>query len=394
MKASSTRARPAAPTAPRKRPPSTAAQHIFVTGYPGFLAKRLVRQLQARLPLAHLALLVHEQQRSAAMVDLQALADPLRVRIISGDVSKMDLGLSGQELASLAKTTLIFHLAGIQRADAPAKEYDSVNVDGVRNVLAVARELPLLTRVVHFSSCLVSGTREGVITEDELDCQQQFRTPYEASKFRGERLMRAAMTDLPITVLRPSLVVGSTQTGEIDRFDGVYAMGLLVVSSPVAVALPLPGPGTAPLNLVPVDFVTRACVQLAQDPRAASMTYHIVDPNPLSARHVYDLIAKRAGKRVAKNALGSSIASRLTARALRLPGVERLSKRRLPVLDLLDRFVVYNCANTLAHLEGTQIVCPRFDTYVDKLMAYVSDALKKERTARRSAQLHADPYDG
>lgn len=365
------------------------AKHVLLTGYPGFIAKRLLRRLFAEMPRARFTVLVEDDRREEAEKDVAALGAERqkRVRIATGDVSKMDVGLAGLEIESLHDVTHVFHLAGVQRVDAPPQLLESVNVSGTRNMLSLARELPRLERFVHFSSCLVSGDREGVITEDELDEGQRFRTFYEETKLRGEKLARAAMKDLPITVVRPSIVVGSSETGEIDRFDGVYQIAILVVTSPVSVPLPLPGPGSAPLNLVPVDFVTKAVARLAVDPRAAGGTFHIVDPNPLSARHVYELIAKRAGKKVPRNTLGSSLA----AQVLKLPIVEKLSRRQLPQLSALDRFVVYNCAGTLSLLDGTGITCPRFDTYVDKLMSFVTDSMRRERTS--VAAPPADPLD-
>lgn len=365
------------------------AKHVLVTGYPGFIAKRLLRRLFEEMPRARFTVLVEEPRRDEAEKDIAALGTERsrRVRVATGDVSKMDVGLAGLEIAALHDVTHIFHLAAVQRIDAPPQLLETVNVTGTRNMLALARELPRLERFVHFSSCLVSGDREGVITEDELDEGQRFRTFYEETKLRGEKLARAAMKDLPVTIVRPSIVVGSSETGEIDRFDGVYQIAILVVTSPLSVPLPLPGPGSAPLNLVPVDYVTNAVARLAVDPRAVGGTFHIVDPNPLSARHVYELIAKRAGKKVPRGTLGSSLA----AQVMKLPIVEKLSRRQLPQLSALDRFVVYNCAGTLSLLDGTGISCPRFDTYVDKLMAFVTDSMRRERTKRPSAS--ADPLD-
>lgn len=366
-----------------------AGMHALITGYPGFISKRLLRRLLTDLPRARFTLLVEENRRGEAEADVASLGDKAkRVRMATGDVSRMDLGLAGLEIDALQDVTHIFHLAAVQRVDAPPEILEAVNVTGVRNVLALAKELARLERVVHFSSCLVSGDREGVITEDELDVGQRFHTFYEETKLRGEKLMRAAMKDLPITVVRPSIVVGSSDTGEIDRFDGVYALAILVVASPVSVPLPLPGPGTAPLNLVPVDFVTKAVARLALDPRAKGGTFHIVDPNPLSARHVYELIAKRAGKKVPSGTLTSSLA----ARVLKLPGISRLSRGRLPQLSAFDRFVVYNCSATLSLLDGTGVACPRFDTYVDKLMGFVTDSMKRERTRQRE-RVAVDPLD-
>ena len=72
---------------------------------------------------------------------------------------------------------------------------------------------------------------------------------------------------------------------------------MLIVSSPLDVHLPLPGRGSAPLNLVPIDFVVDAAVALSRDPRAAGGTFHLTDPAPFSARAVYELVAQRAERR-------------------------------------------------------------------------------------------------
>ena len=99
----------------------------------------------------------------------------------------------------------------------------------------------------------------GVIAEDELDRGQDFRNAYEETQVPGGEA-GAARGDarLPVTIYRPSSVVGDSRTGEIDRFEGPYYLGILLVTSPLVVPLPLPGNGVAPLNVVPVDFVVEA----------------------------------------------------------------------------------------------------------------------------------------
>jgi nucleoside-diphosphate-sugar epimerase len=396
------------------------AQHALVTGWPGFVARPLVRRLLAEQPRGRVTCLVEDARRGAAEAALAALPsrDRKRVRLAYGDVRKMDLGLAGLEIDALADVTHVFHLAGIQSSQADARLLQAVNVDGVRNTLSLARELPALQRFVHFSSCFVAGDREGVILEEELDDVPANRSPYEDSKMRGEQLARAAMADLPVTVVRPSIVVGDSATGEIDRFDGVYAMGILVVTSPIGVALPLPGPGLGPLHVVPVDYLTRAVVHLANDPRAAGGTFHVVDPNPLSARMVYSLVARQAGKKVPaarkarKPSLASSLASSLAlsvaarrasavasslagsvagslAQTFPGAGLDRV-KRSVPAVEMFDRFVVFNAAHTAQLLAGTDIVCPRFDTYVDALVRFVRDSLREERQA--AAPVVPDPF--
>ncbi len=396
----------------------------LLTGYPGFVAKPLLRRLLDEHPKGKFTVLVEDGRKKAAEDDLAVLgaADRKRVRIAVGDVRKMDLGLAGLEIEALSDTTHLFHLAGIQSAHADRALLTAVNVDGVRNTLALAKELPKLRRFVHFSSCFVAGDRPGVVLEEQLETPASNRTPYEESKMRGEKLARAAMADLPITIVRPSVVVGDSISGAVDRFDGVYAMGILIVTSPLSVPLPLPGPGLAPLHLVPVDYLTRVVAHIADDERAVGKTFHVVDPNPMSARQVYELVAARAGKKPAslpkalRSALTSSLLSAASQRgsaafsafasqatslidalsfngAGKGPRMENVKKSAATV-ELFDRFVIFNAANTAALLSGTDILCPRFDSYVDALVKYVKDSLREERRtaqASRASRSQTDP---
>lgn len=398
--ARTTKTRPKRTTTTTTTTSAAAPMSFFLTGFPGFISKRLLRRLLADDDAATGTCLVEESRRQDAEAELARLApaDRERVRLAVGDVRKMDLGLAGLELKALADTTHIFHLAGIQSATAGPELLQAVNVDGVRNILTLARELPALKRLVHLSSCFVSGDRQGVVLEEHLDDIPARRSAYEESKFQGERLMRAAMTSLPIAVVRPGIVVGDSETGEVDRFDGVYAMGILVVTSPIGVPVPLPGPGLAPLHIIPVDYLTAVVARIAHDSDADGKTFHVVDPNPLSARMIYDLIARRSGKKsgapAAPSVFSSSMAASLAAHRIsafaaqlgpvlgRLPGLDRV-RRSAAAVEHFDRFVLYNASNTAQLLAGTDIICPRFDTYVDTLVKFVKDALRAERQSKR-----------
>ena len=68
-----------------------------------------------------------------------------------------------------------------------------------------------------------------------------------------------------------------------------------------------------------------------------------------------------------------------------VPGLERV-RRGAAAVELFDRFVLYNAANTTQLLAGTDILCPRFDSYVDTLVRFVKDSLREERQTRRRVQ--------
>jgi thioester reductase-like protein len=359
----------------------------FVTGYPGFIGKRLVHRLAAQQGGgARLVLLVQPQNARAAAHELAQAG--VAAELLEGDIQQMHLGLSGAEFKALARdVTDVWHLAARTTAEGRA-ELRAVNVEGTRNVLDLASAAPRLRRLNHFSTALVSGDRVGVILEEELAAGQRFHTPYEETKFQAELLVRRAQADLPATIYRPSIVVGDSRTGEIDRFEGPYALGILLVASPLAVPLPLPADAVAPLNVVPVDFVVEAALSIAENPAAAGRTVHVVDPSPLSARRVYEMIAARAGKRLPPVSLPARVVEALLA----LPLVERLARGHRPAIASVNQLAIYNCRNLLELLDGTGIQCPPITGYLDRLIEFVQATFARRRGQAQEVEAD-DPLD-
>ena len=300
-------------------------RHALITGFPGFIARRLVKKLLTADDELGITALVEEHQLATARQTLDGLIEsstgdiPVagRIDLIVGDITAMDAGLSGPEFKAITeRVTEIYHLAAVRAVDAAQRTAEAVNVHGTQNVLGLAKAAPRLERFVHFSSAYVSGDRQGVIMEDELELGQSFRNAYEATKYRAEVLVRRAASRLPVTIIRPAGVVGDSRTGEVDRFDSVYNLGMLLVASPVAVPVPLAGEGRAPLNLVPVDYVVDASHAIVADPSSVGQTFHVVDPNPLPARRVYEAIAARAGRKLPRY----RVPPNLTKALLRFPG--------------------------------------------------------------------------
>jgi nucleoside-diphosphate-sugar epimerase len=361
--------------------------YAFVTGYPGFIGKRLVKYLAQENPDGHIALLVQpkfvkEAQQYASRIQ------GAQIEILAGDIVDMHLGLSGGEFQRLTRdTTHIFHLAAISYLGMPRETARKVNVEGTRNVLEMARACPKLKRLVHFSTCYVSGDRVGVVAEDELDAGQSFRNAYEETKFEAEKLVQKARSKLPITIIRPSTVVGDSRTGEIDRFEGPYYLGMLLVMSPLVLPLPLPGNGVAPLNVIPVDFAVEATWSFAQNPKAIGKTVHLVDPNPMSARRVYELIAERANKKLPR----FTLSARATDLFLRLPGVEKLARPQRAAIHYVNHLALYNCHTALELLDGTGVRCPPLNTYLDKLIDYALETWKARKD--KEADEVDDPLD-
>lgn len=353
-----------------------AERHAFVTGFPGFIARRFVPKLLASDDSVRVTVLAESAQHEAATAAIREIEAHsstgfgARVRLLSGDVTAMDVGLSGPEFRDvIEQTTEVIHLAAVHRLGVERHVAERVNVVGTRNMLELARGMKQLERFVHFSSAYVSGNRQGVVLEEELDCGQDFRNAYESTKHRAEALVRDAMSGLPITVIRPSAVVGDSRTGEVSRIDGIYTVGILLAASPVPI--PLPGQGSAPLNLVPVDYLIDAVHAITERADSIGKTFHVVDPNPLSVRHVYDRVADAMGR--AHTAPRYGLSPNLTKALLRIPRLERIAPLSHEFVDYLNTMVFYNSRNTADALEGSGLRCPPFDSYVQNLIRYVRD---------------------
>ena len=362
---------------------------VFVTGWSGFIGRRLVHRLGEVLDRERdrLVLLTRAPRLDEAAAELAALG--LEGEALEGDVTKMHLGLSGAEYKRVAAhVTEIWHLAGLYDLSADAATLRAVNLEGTRLVLELARAAPRLARLHHFSTAYVSGDREGVILEDELDMGQGFHDPYERAKFQAERLVRRAMPELPATVYRPSIVVGDSRTGEVDRFQGPYYLAIVLVASPIGVPLPLPGHGVAPLNVVPVDFVVEAALSLGANPAAVGKTVHLADPAPLSARKVYELIAARVGKTLPPVALPHRAVEALLA----LPILEKVARAQRNAIRIVNHLAIYNCQNQLALLDGTGIRCPPITSYLDRLIEFARARFAAAPRARIEGEVE-DPLD-
>jgi thioester reductase-like protein len=212
--------------------------------------------------------------------------------------------------------------------------------------------------------------------EDELAVGQGFRNDYERSRFEAELLVRRAMGELPCTVLRPSIVVGDSKTGEIDRVEGPCSIAILLGPSPASV--PLPGNGRAPLNVVPIDFIAAASVAIHHDPRAVGRTFHLVDPNPSSSRRIWELVAQREGRKLPRQTLGYRLADAL----FKLPGLEWLTREERSAIAYVNHLAFFSSRNTLELLDGTGIACPHIETYLELLI----DHAKAESRRRKNAE--------
>jgi thioester reductase-like protein len=345
---------------------------IFITGFPGFIAGRLVERLANER--VRFFLLVQSCFVDRARVELQRIVqqtgNPLsNFRILEGDISQPDLGMSQDDL-SIAKSqpTVIFHLAAIYDLAVARDIAIQVNVEGTRNVNQFAQSLPNLRHYHYVSTCYVAGKRKGRILETELEHSAGFRNYYEESKYLAEVEVESLKPTLPITIHRPSVVCGDSKTGETGKYDGIYYLIHYLRKWPSVLKLFNIGNREVSLNLVPVDFVVNSIAALGRDPRAIGKTIQLADPNPLTTYELFNTIARRlkgSGSRI-------TVPASLVQFTLMLPPSPRITD--LPHHGVPYFFLkqTYDTRQAIELLEPHNLRCPPFATYADTIVDYAA----------------------
>lgn len=343
---------------------------IFLTGFPGFIAGRLVEKLAdegARLLLLVQPSLLDRAKKDVAEFRLSGRYTDDQFRLLPGDITQPGLGLATDDLEmAQAETTSLFHLAAIYDLKVKRDLAMKVNVDGTLNVNQFALSLPKLRRYHYISTCYVAGKRKGVIGEDELTHDAGFRNYYEETKYLAETEVAALMDRLPITIHRPSVVCGDTKTGETAKYDGIYYLMHYLRRSPNLLSIPNIGNARVRLNLVPVDFVIDAIAALANDEAAIGKTVQLADPAPLTTEELFNYLAVAVGGHRSSFTLPMPVVyySLMTPIS---PPITGLPRSAVPYFFLEQ---TYDTTVSSSLLESHGVRCPWFPSYVDRLVDF------------------------
>ena len=348
-----------------------ANQTIFITGFPGFIAGRLVERLASER--AGFILLVQPALLRRAYEDVSQIvaetgAPAEKFSIVEGDITKPDLGLTHAELEhACAETQTVFHLAAAYDLAVAREVAQLVNVQGTQNVNEFAKSIKNLRRYHYVSTCYVAGRRSGVIQEDELEHTAGFRNHYEESKYLAELSVAALKLEMPVTIHRPAVVVGDSRTGETAKYDGIYYLIHYLRRWPGGLTLLNIGNSKVSLNLVPIDYVIEAMVALANDERAIGTTVQIADPAPLTTEQLFDEIAKTVGGRKS----WMTVPRNIVYPVLMAPGAPKITGLPHSAVPYFFLEQTYDTSRAGELLEPHGIRCPAFSNYVGALVGFV-----------------------
>jgi thioester reductase-like protein len=344
---------------------------IFMTGFPGFIAGRLVEQLAK--PDTQFFLLVQKAFIEKASLDIQRIAKIAGVSsrnftILKGDITQKNLGLSDADYeVVLRETTDVYHLAAVYDLSVKKEIAYKVNVEGTKNVNEIVKKLDNLYRYNYVSTCYVAGKRDDVIYENELIHDKGFRNYYEETKYFAEVEVEKLKAEYPVTIYRPSVVCGDSKTGETAKYDGIYYVIKFLLKFPEVFRLVNVGNEDVRLNLVPVDFVIDGMVKLAKDERAVGKTIALADPKPQTTKNICDSIAESITNKKSVITPPSKVVESFLNSPLS-PPITGLPHSGVPYF-----FIPQTYDTTVAEelLKPHGITCPEFIDYVGNLVKFV-----------------------
>ncbi|MCK5757410.1 MAG: SDR family NAD(P)-dependent oxidoreductase, partial [Mycobacterium sp.] len=357
----------------------------FITGGSGFIGRRVIERLLAVESDTRIIALVRGATLSRFSEFLASADSTGRVLPVVGDLTAAGLGLDADELPDIDH---VIHLAAIYDMTADADVQHTANVEGTARVADFAMAADALLH--HVSSIAVAGDHRGTYTEDDFDTGQGFPTPYHRTKFEAEHLVRNR-EGLRWRIYRPSVVVGDSRTGEMDKVDGpYYFFGHLQLLGALPSSLPLPMPDLGNTNIVPVDYVVASLVALcALDPEHSGLVHHLADPRRRTITDMYNAIAPGfdgpRGHTVVPNAIVEPMLRLAGTGPLRVGRDLLATQQGVPpaLLDTVALTADFRADATATVLHGLGITLPDLEEYGPRLWSYWAEHLDPARHRRQ-----------
>ncbi|HVL44520.1 MAG TPA: SDR family oxidoreductase [Acidovorax sp.] len=354
----------------------------FVTGATGFIGKRLVKKLLERKgAVVHFLIRAESADKVADLRSFWGVG-PARAVPVFGDLTANKLGVAAEDVKKLkGQIDHFYHLAAVYDLAADEETQVAVNIEGTRNTVDLAKAIDA-GHFHHVSSIAAAGLYEGVFREDMFDEAEGLDHPYFQTKHESEKIVRQDCK-VPWTVYRPAMVVGDSQTGEMDKIDGPYYFFKLIqrLRQLLPPWMPTVGLEGGRVNIVPVDFVVNALNVISHQKDIGKKCFHLVDPVGYRVGDVLDIFSRAAHaprmNLFVNAALLGFIPKGVKKSLMALAPVRRVRNAVMKDLGLPEdmlTFVNYptrfDCRETLAALKGSGVACPNLKDYAWRLWDY------------------------
>ncbi len=371
----------------------------FVTGATGFIGRNLVERLLDRDPEAHVYVLVRDGSQERLGILCEKWGAGGRVEAVTGDLLEPRLGVSGEWISEhRGEIDNFFHLAAIYDMTASDRRNEELNVGGTRHWLELVAALEPGT-LHHVSSVAVAGSYQGRFTEEMFAEGQELPSPYHRTKYESERLVRER-SSVPWRVYRPAIVVGDSRTGEMDKIDGPYYFFGVIrrLGNALPSWLPLVAPEIGEVNMVPVDYVADAMVEIAHQPGLDGRAFHLADPEMIGVTEALNQFARAAGApqvavRLDQRLTGALPVGQALGSLTSLPGAHAIREAVLEDFGIPDQVIEhagFTCSFDTAESEhalaGTGISVPPLTDYAPVLWDYWERKMDPDRFKSRSLE--------
>ena len=347
---------------------------LLLTGATGLVGRTIIPFLKKHRPGRRIVALVRKPEQCAGL-------NLKEIETVIGDLSRPRLGISPAEYQRLQRSlTGILHVAANVRFDLSAAESREDNVVGVRRILDLAKSSPGLRKFGHVSTAYVNGYREGIFAEEPMSPGQEFVNGYQQTKFEAEGLVLEAMSYIPASIYRISLILADSADGVVSQFNYIHHLIRILPDSILPV---MPGDPDVLIDAVPANWVAAALAHLFDSRFTEGAIRHLCAGREGSMR-LEDIMARtcRAIERHTSRSGGQSVRlPRLVSLAEYNEFVRNCSDRAVRLLANMVGYNVrlmgirqsYLTGKAQADLEDNDLVLPEMLSCLDNTVAYCLD---------------------
>lgn len=360
---------------------------LLITGASGYLGSHILHDV-LRFTEAEVFVMMRHTETEAAYQRLAGILTEYfgasaahvlrdRVTIVYGNLEEPNLGML-PEVHKLLSEQLdaIIHSAADVRHFGDSAAFERTNVNGTRALLDLVASRPGMS--FHHISTMgipedlaMSGQWERALQHSSFPADMQLENLYSNSKLDAERLLfEAAASGIPVTAYRAGNLSCHSASGrfqtniESNAYYRMLKAMLLLNKAPEA---------DWDTDFTPIDYASRAVVELAFNAESANRIYHICNPQPLPYADLIDMM-RELGYTIDTLPFAEYTSWLLNPSSQVQDDALQLAMGQLEGDGAKSSAYRYGCAVTAARLEQLGVRCPVTDqAFIQQMVKHAID---------------------